>query len=400
MMDDPDFRAQMMAALSSGGAAELAALQEKLMANEEMEGAIAKMGPSLGASLDLLKRSAIDADAFESATSVLLACVRNLLRHPDEPKYRTLNTRAKAVRERLRDLKGGLLSLEAIGFRADDVVLRARAKRAEQLRARAEAGEVAEEEEEEAFELSISEEACSAAALRRCETLIEAAREEVRRAVALAKQHSLPYALCVALPAIRGVVGGDTALAGALTKLLLQNDEFRRVLDGPAGELALPSVVQMLTSQAGLRGVVDYYYPEAAMPGGHRVVFATTVSEWKAAMADADERPVVAFLGRAADPSSRMLTSVFNRLSVDSTNAAADFVAVSVESADDGMALRVLDEAFVHVSSLPCFLFFDGGLELRRWRLEGANVAELQRRLKRVASGLTQQEIDQGPGEG
>ena len=391
MMDDPEFRAQMTAMVDEGGAEKLALVKEQLASNDELGGAINEMGPSLGAALDLLKRSCEDAAALEAACSALLSLVRNLAQRPEEERYRTLRTGSPALRERLTRHAGGLLSLEAIGFRADQEELRAREGR------RANAKEEGGEEEEEDLELRIGDEARGAAALRRAEQLIATAQREGRAASGLATEHELPFALCVALPSIRAVIGGDSELASGLTKLLLQNDEFRAVLSGPAAEVALPSILGMLRSQAGLRGVLEYFYPEVATPRGHRVRAVSTVGEWKAAVEAAGDRPLVALLGRADDPSSRMLVAVYNKLSTDPAYAPLDFAAVSVGGADDGMALRVLDEAFVHVNALPLFCFYDAGIEHRRWRLAGADVAELQRRLARVAAGLSQAEIDEGP---
>ena len=60
-------------------------------------------------------------------------------------------------------------------------------------------------------------------------------------------------------------------------------------------------------------------------------------------MEAAGDRPLVALLGRADDPPSRMLVAVYNKLSTDPAYAPLDFAAVSVGGADDGMALRVLE---------------------------------------------------------
>jgi len=160
MMDDPEFRAQMTAMVDEGGAEKLALVKEQLASNDELGGAINEMGPSLGAALDLLKRSCEDAAALEAACSALLSLVRNLAQRPEEERYRTLRTGSPALRERLTRHAGGLLSLEAIGFRADQEELRAREGR------RAEAKEEGGEEEED-LELRIGDEARGAAALRR-----------------------------------------------------------------------------------------------------------------------------------------------------------------------------------------------------------------------------------------
>jgi len=63
------------------------------------------------------------------------------------------------------------------------------------------------------------------------------------------------------------------------------------------------------------------------------------------------------------------------------------------------MALRLLDEVFLSAGQLPAFLFFGECLEMKRWRLLGADTAELGRRIAKVAKGLTEAEIDEGPGE-
>ena len=123
MMDDPAFREQMLAMVATGGAEQLDALKQAMAGDERLGGALSKMGPSLGAALDLLKRGTPDAEQFESAASALAACVRNLLQQPDEEKYRSLRSRSKALEARLTRHPGGMLCLEAIGFRAEPAVI-------------------------------------------------------------------------------------------------------------------------------------------------------------------------------------------------------------------------------------------------------------------------------------
>ena len=225
---------------------------------------------------------------------------------------------------------------------------------------------------------------------------------------------------------------------------------------GPASELALPHMLQMLASKAGITGLVEYYTGEAL--ADTRVVRVQTVSEWKAALADAGERPVCALFTSTASVPCRVLAPAFARLpdagkpdpskpdpskrdpskldgsggmggegegegaaaaagsgegggegggggggggGGDRGEAAAgdfggvDFILVALDaSKDDGLVQQIFDEAYVSTKSVPTFVFLTECLEHRKWRYEGSDIAEVAKRLKRI---VADDKLDDGP---
>jgi len=228
--------------------------------------------------------------------------------------------------------------------------------------------------------------------------------------------------------------------------VLLHNEEFRMHSTGPASELALPHMLQMLASKAGITGLVEYYTGEAL--ADTRVVRVQTVSEWKAALADAGERPVCALFTSTASVPCRVLAPAFARLpdagkpdpskldgsggmggegegegaaaaagsgegggkggegggvggGGDGGEAAAgdfggvDFILVALDaSKDDGLVQQIFDEAYVSTKSVPTFVFLAECLEHRKWRYEGSDIAEVAKRLKRI---VADDKLDDGP---
>ena len=74
---------------------------------------------------------------------------------------------------------------------------------------------------------------------------------------------------------------------------------------------------------------------------------------------------------------------------------ARQFLHVCVDaSQDDGLAAQVFDEAFVAPGAVPTFVFLIDCVELRAWRYQGAEVAEVVRRLKRIAAN---DRLEDGP---
>jgi len=51
-----------------------------------------------------------------NALKLLLTFVRNVVEHPDEPKYKSINTESGAFKSKLSPLVGPLILLRAVGF--------------------------------------------------------------------------------------------------------------------------------------------------------------------------------------------------------------------------------------------------------------------------------------------
>lgn len=139
------------------------------------------------------------------------------------------------------------------------------------------------------------------------------------------------------------------------------------------------------------------FYTGAPPPEGTRVVRVGTVSEWKAALADAGGRPVCAMFSASADVGCRILSPMYMRVPdmPEEDLSGVCFLQVVLEQAvDDGLAAMIFDEAFVGKGAVPSFLFFVECLELKQWRYQGADVVELVRRLKRIAAD---DRLDDGP---
>ena len=68
-----------------------------------------------------------------------------------------------------------------------------------------------------------------------------------------------------------------------LAKLLLTNQEFRSHVSGPAKELSLPSILQLVRSRQGLQGLLEYYEgaepPEVWSSPPHPLWFPTGVKQ-------------------------------------------------------------------------------------------------------------------------
>ena len=61
-------------------------------------------------------RAPIDRTAYLKALKALRLFVKNLVQHPDEPKYRSVRVQNKVFQKRLGVLDGGLECMESIGF--------------------------------------------------------------------------------------------------------------------------------------------------------------------------------------------------------------------------------------------------------------------------------------------
>ena len=76
---------------------------------------------------------------------------------------------------------------------------------------------------------------------------------------------------------------------------------------------------------------------------------------------------------------------VYHRLPAADEFDSLEFLRVEVAT-DDGLAQAVCEEAFVAKSCpTPTFCFYSQCSELKLWRYEGCDVAELTRRLKKLA---------------
>ena len=61
-------------------------------------------------------RAPIDRTAYLKALKALRLFVKNLVQHPDEPKYRSVRVQNKVFQKRVGVLDGGLECMESIGF--------------------------------------------------------------------------------------------------------------------------------------------------------------------------------------------------------------------------------------------------------------------------------------------
>jgi len=358
MMNDPDFRSQMTEAMAGGSSEQLQKVREAMAGNEDLKQTLKTIGPSLGPALDILKRSVEDEASFDAASSVLLSCLRNLQQNPQEDKYRRLRLGSEALQSKLLRHEGGKRCLEALGFSEED-------------------GEyllLPDEHAEDALGMVASHLG-----------LVQEARAEVQQAANFSATHELPFQLMLALPHVMRICAGKDDLGKQVTMLMLQNAEFRAHVNGPAGEVALPSLLQMFQSAQGIQGLLEYYLG-APPPEGTRVQAVGSVSAWKQALENAGSRPVVAFFSSSSHLGCKILAPVYNRLPAAEEFAGLDFLTVELKP-DDGLAQQVFDEAFVGASSAPAFLFFTDCLELREWRYLGSDINEIARRLKRIASG-------------
>lgn len=127
--------------------------------------------------------------------------------------------------------------------------------------------------------------------------------------------------------------------------MLLENEEFRAQISGPAAELAVPQIVQVFRSREGLSALLEFF--EGAEPiEGTRVVRVGTPTEFKDALDDAGTRPVVCMFAGAKDLGARVLLPVYHRLPAADEFDSLEFLRVEVAT-DDGLAQAVCEEAFV-----------------------------------------------------
>lgn len=381
MMDDPEFRAQMMAALGSGGS-KLAELQATLSDDSMgLTDSLQRLGPSLGASLDILKETCESADELGVACDTLDGLIRRLARtaDADHDKYRRVRLSNAALQSRLLRHAGGRRCLEAIGFSREAAV---------------DGEEYLEHTGEGLPETSDGSDQPTGALARQL-SLVQEAREAATTATSLSEQHGLPYRIALALPAMRRACEGDAPLGQMLTQMLLHNDEFSAHAKGPAAELALPSLLQIMRSKQGIEGLVEYYTGAPLVDS--RVLRVSSVSEWKQALHEAADRPVCALFANSADVGCRVLSPIFARLpdAEDGAFGGVDFLHIVVDaSRDDGLCGQVFEEAFIAGAAVPTFAFYVECAELRKWRYTGCEVSEVVRRLKRIAAD---DNLDDGP---
>eukprot|EP00949_MAST-11_sp_MAST-11-sp1_P000223 g223.t1 len=65
-------------------------------------------------------RNNANAEEASGAVGLLQRLVKNLLKAPDNPKYRRVRLENKLIKEKLLDVRGGRSALRGIGFRIDD----------------------------------------------------------------------------------------------------------------------------------------------------------------------------------------------------------------------------------------------------------------------------------------
>ena len=87
---------------------------------------------------------------------------------------------------------------------------------------------------------------------------------------------------------------------------------IHRHVDGPAAEMALPNLLQLMRSKEGVQGLVEYYTGQPLVDS--RVLHISTTSEWKEALDQAGDRPVCALFTNGEDVGCRVLAPVFARL--------------------------------------------------------------------------------------
>ena len=171
---------------------------------------------------------------------------------------------------------------------------------------------------------------------------------------------------------------------------------IHRHVDGPAAEMALPNLLQLMRSKEGVQGLVEYYTGQPLVDS--RVLHISTTSEWKEALDQAGDRPVCALFTNGEDVGCRVLAPVFARLpdaGDGSEFGEVDFLAVTLDTRkDDGLVGMVFDEAYVAKEAVPTFVFVQDCLELKKWRYQGANVKEVTKRLRRI---VTNDHLDDGP---
>lgn len=102
MMDDPEFRAEMRDALAEGGSETLETLKASVAAGSALEPTLNQLGPSLGATLELLKESIPTADEFGQACQTLSSLASRLQVEPTDPgtTYRRLRLGNEALQAR------------------------------------------------------------------------------------------------------------------------------------------------------------------------------------------------------------------------------------------------------------------------------------------------------------
>ena len=111
---------------------------------------------------------------------------------------------------------------------------------------------------------------------------------------------------------MRSACAGDAELGQLLTHMMLSNDEFRSHVAGPAADLALPSILQMMRSKEGIEGCVQFY--TGATPPDSRVVRVSSLPEWKNALDAAGDRPVCALFTTSDDIGCRILVPGYNKV--------------------------------------------------------------------------------------
>ena len=387
MMDNPEFRAQMLEAAGSMGAGKMAQLKDTLESNSDLVDSLQQLGPSLGTALDILMRSTTAEEFDEACTTLDGLCRRLADKGRDDIKYRRLRLTNGALQQRLLRHDAGQSCLEALGFRNEVEV----------------EGEAYLEHSGEGLDrISASASGGSASlhggALGRELDVIAERRQEAIKAALINREHGVAYEIAVELPNIRRACGGDQELGQLLTQVLLHNDEFRMHSTGAAAEIAMPHLLQMLRSKRGITGLVEYYTGEALEET--RVVRVQTVSEWKEALANAGERPVCALFATTSSVACRVLMPSFSRLpEVGKPEAEAngeaqaaedkaegggmpggdfdgvEFLLVCLDSSkDDGLCEAVFEEAYVSPKSVPTFVFLtsassiaSGGTRGRTW---------------------------------
>ena len=436
LMNDPDFRSQMAEVMAKGGD-KVHGIASAISENSALTGALEALGPSIGASVDALKRTTSSAEELLGAIGALEGLAKRLAtKGASEPKFRRVRLSNAALSERLLQWGGGESALRALGFRTEVAL----------------DGEPHLEHTGEGLDPGGELPAPLARALK----VFAQTRDEVSQATRIAEEHGLPYALALELPKVRDACAGDSELAQLLTHMMLQNAEFRSHVSGPAAELALPSILQMvsgrpppsalppsalppsalrpaairhppsairhppsairpavrrpplpilraewapctrappctqLRSKEGIQACIEFY--TGSPTADTRVVHVSSLSEWKEALDGAGERPVCALLTDSVDVGCRVLVPAFNKLP-DAEGERfvhlqqVEFVHVLLDkSKDDGLVERIFDDVGVPLRDVPTFVFFGECLEHRRWRYKGADVGEVVRRLRRIVA--------------
>ena len=177
LMNDPEFRRQMTEAMAKGGD-KLGDITNAISQNTELSEALEYLGPSLGACIDALKRTATVAEDLDGALSVLESLAHRLAsKGSAEAKFRRVRLSNDALQSRLLQFGGGESALKALGFRTELSI----------------DGEAHLEHDG----VGLSADGSLSPAMERMTKLLADTRAEMETAMRISTEHGLPFALTI-----------------------------------------------------------------------------------------------------------------------------------------------------------------------------------------------------------